>query len=86
VYQKESARLISEGKKPPFGEVKIKGAKQIPLLSDSFLAAASYQETPKILVNASIKAQVDRLKGLKENIILGHKIPAGTNSNFEENG
>lgn len=85
-YQKESARLINEGKKPPFGEVKIKGAKQTPLLSDSFLAAASYQETPRILVNASINAQVDKLQGLKENIILGHKIPAGTNTNYEENG
>ncbi|MBZ4212667.1 DNA-directed RNA polymerase subunit beta' [Mycoplasma sp. U97] len=86
VYQKEAAKLISQGKKPPFGDVKIKGAKQIPLLSNSFLAAASYQETPKILVNASIKGQVDRLNGLKENIILGRKIPAGTNFNFEENG
>ncbi|ADN68868.1 DNA-directed RNA polymerase subunit beta' [Mycoplasmopsis fermentans] len=85
-YQRESARLISQGKKPPFGEVKIKGAKQTPLLSDSFLAAASYQETPKILVNASIAAQSDKLEGLKENIILGHKIPAGTNCNFEEKG
>ncbi|VEU77061.1 DNA-directed RNA polymerase subunit beta' [Mycoplasmopsis columbina] len=85
-YQRESARLIKEGKKPPFGEVKIKGAKQTPLLSDSFLAAASYQETPKILVNASIATQTDRLQGLKENIILGHKIPAGTNSHYEEGG
>ncbi|WP_338822885.1 DNA-directed RNA polymerase subunit beta' [Mycoplasmopsis felifaucium] len=85
-YQKESARLINEGKKPPFGDVIIKGAKQTPLLSDSFLSAASYQETPRILVNASISAQTDRLKGLKENIILGHKIPAGTNTNYEENG
>ncbi|WP_027332806.1 DNA-directed RNA polymerase subunit beta' [Mycoplasmopsis gallinarum] len=86
VYQKESARLINEGKKPPFGEVKIKGAKQTPLLSSSFLSAASYQETPKILVNASIAKQVDNLIGLKENIILGHKIPAGTNSNYEIGG
>ncbi|MCT4469970.1 DNA-directed RNA polymerase subunit beta' [Mycoplasma sp. HS2188] len=83
-FQRESARLLAEGKRPPFGEVKIKGAKQTPLLSDSFLAAASYQETPKILVNASIASQVDKLEGLKENIILGHKIPAGTNSNFEQ--
>ncbi|MEA4115374.1 DNA-directed RNA polymerase subunit beta' [Mycoplasma sp. 744] len=82
-YQRESARLILEGKKPPFGEVKIKGAKQTPLLSDSFLAAASYQETPKILVNASIGNKQDRLEGLKENIILGRKIPAGTNSQYE---
>ncbi|WP_051586187.1 DNA-directed RNA polymerase subunit beta' [Mycoplasmopsis lipofaciens] len=85
-YQKESAHLISEGKKPPFGEVKIKGAKQTPLLSDSFLAAASYQETPKILVNASIASQTDKLEGLKENIIMGHRIPAGTNSNYEAKG
>ncbi|BAP01000.1 DNA-directed RNA polymerase beta' chain [Mycoplasmopsis californica HAZ160_1] len=85
-FQKESARLLAKGQKPPFGEVKIKGAKQTPLLSDSFLAAASYQETPKILVNASIASQTDNLEGLKENIILGHKIPAGTNSNFELKG
>lgn len=83
VYQRENGRLISEGKKPAFGEVKIKGAKQTPLLSDSFLAAASYQETAKILVNSSISNRVDNLEGLKENIILGYKIPAGTNSNFE---
>lgn len=85
-YQKESARLIAAGKKPPFGEVKIKGAKQNPLLSNSFLAAASYQETPKILVNASIGGQTDYLEGLKENIILGRKIPAGTNCNYEAKG
>ncbi|KKB26944.1 DNA-directed RNA polymerase beta' subunit [Mycoplasmopsis meleagridis] len=85
-YQKESARLIKEGKKPPFGEVKIKGAKKSPLLSDSFLASASYQETPKILVNASIAKRQDRLEGLKENIILGRKIPAGTNSAYEDGG
>ncbi|TQC54188.1 DNA-directed RNA polymerase subunit beta' [Mycoplasmopsis mucosicanis] len=83
-FQKESGRLLAQGKRPPFGEVKIKGAKQTPLLSDSFLAAASYQETPKILVNASIAAQTDKLEGLKENIILGHKIPAGTNANYED--
>ncbi|WP_029906291.1 DNA-directed RNA polymerase subunit beta' [Mycoplasmopsis opalescens] len=85
-YQYEAARLIKAGKKPPFGEVKIKGAKQIPLLSESFLAAASYQETPKILVNASIASRTDYLEGLKENIILGHKIPAGTNCNYELKG
>ncbi|UUM19650.1 MULTISPECIES: DNA-directed RNA polymerase subunit beta' [unclassified Mycoplasma] len=83
VYQKENGRLIAAGKRPAFGEVKIKGAKQTPLLSDSFLAAASYQETAKILVNSSISNKVDYLKGLKENIILGYKIPAGTNSNYE---
>ncbi|MBU4690849.1 DNA-directed RNA polymerase subunit beta' [Mycoplasma zalophi] len=78
-YQDEAGKLLSEGKKPPYGNVIIKGAKQTPLLSDSFLAAASYQETTKILVHAAISNQVDPLEGLKENIIVGKKIPAGTN-------
>lgn len=86
VYQKENGILLSQGKKPAYGVVKIKGAKQTPLLSDSWLAAASYQETAKILVDASIAKRTDNLEGLKENIIIGYKIPAGTNSNFEENG
>ncbi|VEU71068.1 DNA-directed RNA polymerase subunit beta' [Mycoplasmopsis glycophila] len=86
VYQRENGKLLAQGKRPAFGEVKIRGAKQTPLLSDSFLAAASYQETAKILVNSSIAKRVDHLEGLKENIILGLKIPAGTNSNFELKG
>ncbi|RIV16867.1 DNA-directed RNA polymerase subunit beta' [Mycoplasmopsis gallopavonis] len=86
VYQRENGKLLAQGKKPAFGEVKIRGAKQTPLLSDSFLAAASYQETAKILVNSSIAKRVDYLEGLKENIILGLKIPTGTNSNYELKG
>lgn len=83
-YQIEAGELISQGLNPPYGIPVIKGAKQTPLLSSSFLAAASYQETAKILVNAAISNQVDNLEGLKENIILGHKIPAGTNCEYEE--
>lgn len=83
-YQEEAKKLIIKGKKPPYGTVVIKGAKQTPLLSESFLAAASYQETSKILVHAAISNQVDNLEGLKENIILGHKIPVGTSSNYEQ--
>ncbi|WP_322958492.1 DNA-directed RNA polymerase subunit beta' [Mycoplasmopsis felis] len=86
VYQRENGRLLREGKKPAFGEVKIRGAKQVPLLSDSWLSAASYQETAKILVNSAVGNRSDKLEGLKENIILGHKIPAGTNSNYELRG
>lgn len=84
-YQEEAKKLLAKGKKPPYGVVVIKGAKQTPLLSESFLAAASYQETSKILVHAAISNQLDKLEGLKENIILGHKIPAGTSSDFEKN-
>ncbi|MBR3259527.1 MAG: DNA-directed RNA polymerase subunit beta' [Mycoplasmataceae bacterium] len=83
-YQEVAKDLIAKGKKPPYGTVVIKGAKQTPLLSESFLAAASYQETSKILVHAAISNQVDNLEGLKENIILGHKIPVGTSSQYEQ--
>lgn len=83
-YQEEAKRLLEKGKKPPYGVVVFKGAKQTPLLSESFLAAASYQETSKILVHAAISNQVDNLEGVKENIILGHKIPVGTSSNYEQ--
>lgn len=83
-YQEEAKRLLEKGKKPPYGVVVFKGAKQTPLLSESFLSAASYQETSKILVHAAISNQVDNLEGLKENIILGHKIPVGTSSNYEQ--
>lgn len=85
-YREENARLLGKGKKPAFGTIVIKGAKHIPLLSDSFLAAASYQETAKVLVHASISGKVDPLDGLKENVILGHRIPAGTSANFEAKG
>lgn len=86
-YSKENAKLIMIGKKPAFGEVVINGAKRIPLLSESFLAAASYQETPNVLVNAAIANRIDYLEGLKENVIVGHKIPAGTGApNYSPRG
>ncbi|CAC13718.1 DNA-DIRECTED RNA POLYMERASE BETA' CHAIN (TRANSCRIPTASE BETA' CHAIN) (RNA POLYMERASE BETA' SUBUNIT) [Mycoplasmopsis pulmonis] len=75
--------LLEKGLEPAKGKVVIHGAKRIPLLSNSFLAAASYQESAKILVNSSISSQQDFLVGVKENIILGKKIPAGTNSQYE---
>ena len=85
-YKEINQALLDEGKKPAYGEVVLKGAKQTPLLSESFLAAASYQETAKVLVHSSIAGRKDYLEGLKENIIVGHKIPAGTSANFELKG
>ena len=85
-YRWENRKLIGEGKKPAYGQVVIKGAKQTPLLSESFLAAASYQETAKVLVHSAISGRKDKLMGLKENIIVGHKIPAGTASKYEFKG
>ena len=55
------------------------------LTTDSFLSAASFQETARVLINASISGQVDHLKGLKENVIIGRLIPAGTGFKVKSN-
>ncbi|MCC3160986.1 MAG: DNA-directed RNA polymerase subunit beta' [Mollicutes bacterium PWAP] len=86
VLSEESRRLVVEGKIPAEFETQIVGVKKVPLLSSSFLSAASYQETPLVLVRAALAAKVDKLTGLKENLIVGRKIPAGTNYNFEIDG
>lgn len=85
-YREQNAALILKGQKPAYGDVVIKGGTQVPLLSESFLAAASYQETAKVLLRTAISGQHDKLEGLKENVILGRKIPAGTGANYEPKG
>ena len=85
-YENDKEKLIAKDKIPPVATPEIIGIKQLPLLSNSFLASASYQETAKVLVKASIKRKLDDLGGFKENIIIGHKIPAGTNFDFEKKG
>ena len=82
-YQQTNQKILSKSKIPSFGKLNIWGIKDIPSLSKSFLASASYQETSRALVKSSIKGSVDKLEGFKENIIIGHKIPAGTNFPFE---
>jgi len=62
----------------------IQGITKAALSSDSFLSAASFQETPRVLAEAAIKGKVDLLRGMKESIIVGKKIPAGTNFRFEK--
>ncbi len=73
-----NAKLISEGKSPVFAKQIILGVKPLPLYSESFLAAASYQRTADALVSAAIMKKVDQLEGVKENIIVGNKMPVGT--------
>ena len=85
-FKEINKSLLAKGKKPAYGTIVIKGAKQTPLLAESFLAAASYQETAKVLVHAAIEGKQDILDGLKENIIVGHKIPAGTAMKYENKG
>jgi len=73
--------LISKGKKPAEFEVLLLGITKVALLTSSFLSAASFQETTKILTDAAINGTIDRLRGLKENVIIGRLIPAGTGFN-----
>lgn len=76
--QEENERVIAEGKKPAEGERILLGITKASLATSSFLSAASFQETTRVLTDAAVKGKVDPLVGLKENIIIGKLIPAGT--------
>ena len=77
-FEDENKRLEAEGKEPATGEQIMLGITKASLATDSFLSAASFQETTKVLTEAAIKGKVDKLIGLKENVIIGKLIPAGT--------
>ena len=77
-YEETNERLIAEGKEPADGRQVMLGITKAALATNSFLSAASFQETTKVLTEAAIKGKVDPLIGLKENVILGKLIPAGT--------
>ena len=66
------------GKLPAEGERMLLGITKVALSTESFLSAASFQETARILINAAVEGKEDKLRGLKENVILGKLIPAGT--------
>ena len=77
-FEDENERLIAEGKKPAEGKRVMLGITKASLATDSFLSAASFQETTKVLTEAAISGKSDQLIGLKENVIIGKLIPAGT--------
>ena len=77
-YEDAVEKLTAEGKEPPEGKQIILGITKASLATNSFLSAASFQETTKVLTDAAIKGKVDPLIGLKENVIIGKLIPAGT--------
>jgi DNA-directed RNA polymerase subunit beta' len=85
-YEEECARLEAEGSKKPTWEAPTPATSEVVLLgitkaavqSESFISAASFQETTKVLTEAALAGKVDYLVGLKENVILGHLVPAGT--------
>ena len=77
-FEDEVERLTAEGLTPPEGKQVMLGITKASLATNSFLSAASFQETTKVLTDAAIKGKIDPLVGLKENVILGKLIPAGT--------
>ncbi len=77
-YNEMNEALIAEGKQPAEGKQVMLGITKASLATDSFLSAASFQETTKVLTEAAINGRVDHLIGLKENVLIGKLIPAGT--------
>ncbi len=77
-YEEENARVLSEGGRPATAKRVLLGITKASLSTDSFLSAASFQETSSVLTEAAIKGKVDPLIGIKENVIIGKMIPAGT--------
>jgi DNA-directed RNA polymerase subunit beta' len=80
VYADTNRQLVQEGKKPAEGRPEMMGITKASLATDSWLSAASFQETTRVLTEAAIESRSDNLLGLKENIIIGKLIPAGTGS------
>ncbi|MBI3544578.1 MAG: DNA-directed RNA polymerase subunit beta', partial [Deltaproteobacteria bacterium] len=78
VFEEENSKAIAQGGTPATAEPLLLGITKASLSTESFISAASFQETTKVLTEASIAGKVDYLKGLKENVIMGRLIPAGT--------
>ena len=78
VFKKKVEEMEEKGKTPPKAKPILLGISKVALNTDSFLSAASFQQTSKVLIEASLEGKVDPLKGLKENVIIGKLIPAGT--------
>ncbi len=77
-FEDKNNEIIAEGKRPATGKRVLLGITKAALATDSFLSAASFQETTRVLTDAAVKGKVDDLVGLKENVIIGKLIPAGT--------
>ncbi len=84
-FGKENGIVIGKGGKPASAEPVLLGLTKASITIESFISAASFQETTKVLTNASIQGKRDDLIGLKENVIIGHKIPAGTGLSYYDN-
>jgi DNA-directed RNA polymerase subunit beta' len=78
VFEQENEKVKSDGDKPATAEPMLLGITKASLSTESWLSAASFQETTKVLTEASIHSRMDMLRGLKENVLMGRLIPAGT--------
>lgn len=77
-FQEENERVLARGGKPAIGEPMLLGITKASLSTQSFISAASFQETTRVLTEAALAGKIDYLRGLKENVIMGRLIPAGT--------
>jgi DNA-directed RNA polymerase subunit beta' len=84
-FADENARVEAEGGQPATAEPLLLGITKASLSTDSFISAASFQETTRVLTEAAISGRVDYLRGLKENVIMGRLIPAGTGMDYYRN-
>jgi len=84
-FQEENERVKKSGSKPASGRPLLLGITKASLSTESFISAASFQETTRVLTEASISGKIDYLRGLKENVIMGRLIPAGTGLEFYRN-
>jgi DNA-directed RNA polymerase subunit beta' len=84
-FREENERVIADGGRPAIGRPLLLGITKASLSTDSFISAASFQETTRVLTEASINGAVDGLRGLKENVIVGRLIPAGTGMEYYRN-
>ncbi len=78
VFEEENDRVLSKGKRPAVAEPLLQGITKASLSTESFISAASFQETTKVLTGAAVEGKIDRLRGLKENVIMGRIVPAGS--------
>jgi DNA-directed RNA polymerase subunit beta' len=81
----ENARLVEEGKEPAKFDRILLGITKASLATESFISAASFQETTRVLTEAAVTGKQDFLQGLKENVVVGRLIPAGTGLSYHEN-
>jgi len=81
-FEEKNQEIVASGGKPAVGEPLLLGVTKASINTDSFISAASFQETTKVLADAAVESKTDYLRGLKENVIMGRLIPAGTGLNM----